>query len=118
MSHADPRAAHDRPDPAELLAAVREHLDRPADGDRDRLHRRVASNVVALVERQLAAADDDAAAHRARLAQLGVADNAELAELVAGLDEADPRYPAVNAALAAWARAKVAVSNPRYLEER
>ncbi|TIC86832.1 hypothetical protein E8D34_11190 [Nocardioides sp. GY 10113] len=113
----DPRAAHDRPDPAELLEAVREYLDHPAEGGRDRLHRRVASNVVGLVERQLAVADADAAAHRDRLAALGVDDNAQLAALAAEVDETDPRHGVLSAALAQWARAKVAVSNPRYLEE-
>lgn len=108
-------AVHDRPDPGELLEAVREFLAGPPD-DREPLHRRVAANVLATVERQLAAAPEDEAAHRARLGELDVADNRALAELAATMDESDPRYPALTAHLAAWARAKVAVANPRYLE--
>ena len=107
---------HDRPDPGELLEAVREFLGAPPD-DRERLHRRVAANVLATVERQLAAAATDEAAHRARLDELGVADNRELAALAATMGEDDPRYPLLTAHLAAWARAKVAVVNPRYLED-
>ena len=109
-------ACHDRPDPVELLAAVREHLAAPP-GDRERLHRRVAANVVAIVERQLAAAPEDDAAHAARLADLGVADNHALAVLAATTDEDDPRHALLTAHLVAWARAKVAVVNPRYLED-
>ncbi|HWI42952.1 MAG TPA: DUF6285 domain-containing protein [Nocardioides sp.] len=107
---------HDRPDPVELLDAVREFLAAPP-GDRERLHRLVAANVVVLVQRELGAAAKDGAAHAVRLEELGVADDAALAELASRLDEDDPRYPALTAAMAQWARAKVAVVNPRYLEE-
>ncbi|GAA3805137.1 DUF6285 domain-containing protein [Nocardioides panacisoli] len=107
---------HDRPDPVELLAAVREFLAAPP-GDREALHRRVAANVVAIVERQLSSAAEDEATHAARLDDLGVTDERELAALAATLGEDDPRYPLLTAHLAAWARAKVAVVNPRYLED-
>ena len=108
---------YDRPDVAELVDAVREFLDGGGEGARERLHRRVASNVLATVGRELAAAPADEAAHAERLAALGVRDNRELATLAATLEEDDPRFAQLTAALAAWARAKVAVSNPRYLEE-
>lgn len=107
---------HDRPDPVELLEAVREFLLAPP-GDREVLHRRVAANVVAMVQRQLAAAAADERAQADRLAELGVADDRELAALAATLDEDDPRFPLLTAHLASWARAKVAVVNPRYLQE-
>lgn len=113
---AAPRAPHDRPSPIELLAAVREFLEQPP-GDRERLHRLVAANVVAIAERELAGAEADATAHDARLTELGVADNRELAELAASLDADDPRGVVLTRVLADWARAKVAVVNPRYLEE-
>lgn len=109
-------SAHDRPDPVELLEAVREFLEAPPDPDREWLHRRVASNVVALVERELRAAPADEAAHAARLAALGVTDNHELAALAATMEEHDPRYPLLARELRAWAEAKVRVVNPRYLE--
>lgn len=113
------RSPYDRPDPVELLDAVRELLlAEPGDGARDRLHRRVAANVVGIVQRQLAATEQDAALHEARLARLGVADNRALAELAASLDERDPAYPTLAEDLADWARRKVAVVNPAYLEEQ
>lgn len=118
MTGPSPQAPHDRPDPLELLEAVHEFLlAEPADGPRDRLHRRVAANVVAIVQRELASAEQDAADHRDRLEHLGVGDNEGLAELARVLDEHDPRHPALTEALATWARRKVAVVNPAYLEE-
>jgi len=110
-------SAHDRPDPDELLDAVREFLDAPP-GDRDRLHRTVAGNVVAMVSRQLAAGPADEVDHVRRLAVLGVQDDAELARLAATVDEPDPRFDLLTQELAAWARRKVEVVNPRYLEDR
>jgi hypothetical protein len=118
VTHSPTQSPHDRPDQLELLEAVREFLlAEPADGPRDRLHRRVAANVVGLVERELSGLGQDTADHRARLARLGVDDNHRLAELAAALDERDPLYPALTDALADWARRKVAVVNPAYLEE-
>lgn len=110
-------ACHDRPSPVELLDAVREFLGTPP-GDRDRLHRLVAANVLALVQRELESGASDEAAHAVRLEGLGVADNAALAELARDLAEDDPLFAPLTAALADWARAKVAVVNPRYLEEK
>lgn len=107
---------HDRPDPVELLEAVREFLADPP-GDRERLHRLVAANVVAIVQREVAAAADDATAHAVRLAELGVSDNTELARLAAEMEDDDPRFALLTATMAQWARTKVAVVNPRYLEE-
>lgn len=113
------RSPHDRPDPGELLDAVRDFLvAEPDDGPRDRLHRRVAANVVGIVQRQLAGAEQDAAVHDARLARLGADGNRALAELTASADEHDPLYPALVEELADWARRKVAVVNPGYLEEQ
>lgn len=115
MTGAEP---HDRPDPVELVEAVRELLDTPGEeGPRERLHRRVASNVLATVARQLAADPADRVAHEERLAGLGVPDNRALAALAASLDEDDPRFEQLTTALAEWARAKLAVTNPRYLED-
>lgn len=119
MTGADPRAVHDRPSPIELVEAVREFLEtrvEPGGEGRDRLHRKVAANVLATVTRQWEHAAQDGRAHAERLADLGVRDNAALAELVAALEEDDPRYARVSAAMSGWARDKVRVSNPRYLE--
>lgn len=113
------RSPHDRPDPVELLDAVRDFLlAEPGDGPRDRLHRRVAANVVGIVQRQLVGAEQDAAVHDARLARLGADGNRALAELAAYVEEDDPLYPALLEELADWARRKVSVVNPAYLEEQ
>lgn len=117
MSALESSRPHDRPDPAELAEAVAEFLAAPGDGDRDRLHRRVAANVLAVLGRELQASGEDEARHRERLAAFAVPDNAALAELAATLEESDPRYPALTAALAEWAAQKVAIVNPRYLEQ-
>lgn len=110
-------AAHDRPSPGELLEAVTEFLaGPPGDVDRDRLHRRVAANVLGIVSRELAAQPQDDAAHAARLARLGVPDNEALAHLAATCD--DPTQTAdLSDALWAWTQAKVRVVNPSYLED-
>ena len=75
-------APHDVPTAEQLVEAVREWLEgdvmAAADG-RLQFHARVAVNVLAIVERELALGAAQAAAHRARLAAFGVADEAELA---------------------------------------
>jgi hypothetical protein len=109
-------APHDRPTAAELLEAVREFLERDvaaATEGRVAFHTRVAVNVLAMVERELARAADDAAAHRSGLDQLGYADDAALAAaLRAG--ELDERLPEVAEVVWASVLAKVDVANPRY----
>ncbi|MFA9563831.1 MAG: DUF6285 domain-containing protein [Acidimicrobiales bacterium] len=69
---------HDAPTAAQLLEAVREFLEhdvRDATDGRVRYHARVAANVLAMVERELADGDGQRSAHRERLAALGVADD-------------------------------------------
>ena len=76
---------HDAPSAAQLVQAVREWLDRDvvsATTGRLKFHARVASNVLAIVERELELGPEQADAHRARLDALGVADEAELAAQV------------------------------------
>lgn len=109
---------HDRPTVAELVAAVREFLERdvlPAVEGRVQFHTRVAMNALGIVERELELGASQAAAHAADLVALGVRDEAELASAIRDgrLDEADPR---VIAAVRRSVRAKLAVANPRYLE--
>jgi len=110
---------HDAPAAAELLAAVRTWLTADlVDGGspgRTRFQARVAANVLAMVERELADAGVAIDAHRARLAALGLdGDEALCAAIDAGAfddrldDLADVLVPAVTA--------KVAVANPAYLD--
>jgi len=111
-------APHDVPTAEELLEAVREWLERdlmPAVDGRLQFHARVAVNVLAIVERELALGPAQAEAHRARLAGLGVADEADLAARIRAGD-LDDRLDEVKDVVWATVRDKLAVANPRYLE--
>lgn len=107
---------HDAPSAAELVTAVREFLESdvmPAVEGRVRFHTRVAINVLGMVAREIELGPAQAAEHAARLAELGVADEAELAAAVraGSCDET-----ALVAALTAAVRAKLEVANPAYLQ--
>ena len=69
-----------RPTAAELVAAVADFLDNDVRSSVEgpvNFHARVAANVLRIVERELT--DDSAAAVTGRLAELGFADEAQLA---------------------------------------
>jgi hypothetical protein len=109
---------HDRPTAAELVAAVREFLERDVLSATDgqvRFHARVAINVLGMVERELALGPPQAAAHAERLARLGVGGDAELAAAIRAGD-LDDRAAEVRAVLLESVRDKLRVANPRYLE--
>ncbi len=111
-------APHDRPTSLELVEAVREWLVRDVQSATDgrlRYHARVAANVLAMVERELTLGSEHADRHAARLAELGMADDAELAAAIRGgnLDVADA---ALRNALLAATLDKLAVANPTYVE--
>jgi hypothetical protein len=108
---------HDVPTAEQLVESVREWLERdvlPATEGRLQFHARVAVNVLAMVERELAAGAQQAAAHEQRLAQLGCADDAELAARIRH-GELDDRLPEVRDLVWASVRDKLAVANPKYL---
>ncbi len=107
---------HDAPNAAELLVAVREWIQRdliPATDGRLRFHARVASNVLAMVEREIALGGAHAAAHEARLRRLGVADDAELAAAIRDR-RFDDRSDELRELLADMVADKLAVANPTY----
>lgn len=108
---------HDVPTARELVEAVREWIERDASGDRppNRFHARVATNVLAMVERELELGPSQARAHAARLEQLGVADDAELAAAIRD-GSFDARLDEVRELVWASVRDKLAVANPRYLD--
>jgi len=109
-------APHDAPTAIELLEAVREWIDREviaATDGRLRFHARVASNVLAMVEREIELGPAQAAAHDARLAQLGVADDAELAAAIRER-RFDDRAEELRSLLAQDVADKLAVANPTY----
>jgi len=111
-------APHDVPTAEQLLEAVREWLERdvmPAVDGRLQFHTRVAVNVLAIVERELALGPAQAEAHRTRLAGLGVGDEAELAARIRAGD-LDDRLDEVKDVVWATVRDKLAVANPRYLD--
>jgi hypothetical protein len=115
---------HDRPSYAELLAAVRDYLTREVAATSDRRARfraLIAANVLAVVEREIAAAPADAAAEDAALRALGYPDgtaNERRKALCAAIRRGDYDAPERFAAASAYARAmverKLAVANPKF----
>lgn len=108
---------HDVPTAQELVEAVREWIEREADAVRppNRFHARVASNVLAMVEREIELGPAQARAHAARLEHLGVADDAELAAAIRD-GSLDDRLGEVRELVWASVRDKLAVANPKYLD--
>ncbi|MFI6737393.1 DUF6285 domain-containing protein [Nonomuraea sp. NPDC050451] len=109
---------HDVPTASQLVAAVRDFLQSdvlPAVDGRVRFHTRVAINVLGMVEREISLGPEQAREHAARLAALGMADDAELAAAIReGRIEDDH---ALVTALEQAVRAKLAVANPAYPED-
>ncbi len=104
-------APHDRPTAAELVQAVREWIT--SDAPPNAFHARVAANMLAIVERELALGPGHEQAHRARLARLGVTDDAELAAAIRS-GALDNRIDEVRELVWASVKDKLAVANPTY----
>lgn len=107
---------HDAPTAVELIAAVREFLERDviaSASGRVRFHGLVAANVLGMVERELELGTRHAAEHAGRLAELGFTSDAELAAALRD-GTLDDRYAQVRAALLAATAAKLEVANPSY----
>jgi hypothetical protein len=110
-------APHDAPTAEQLVEAVREWLQSdvvPGTTGRMQFHARVAVNVLSMVERELALGPSQGQAHAERLAQLGVADDADLALRIRRGD-LDDRLDEVRALVWATVKDKLAVANPGYL---
>ncbi len=105
----------DRPTPDELLDALAGFLtdELTTDDARSRYLARVARNAVGILRRELDAGSRDRDEHRARLAGIGCADDAELA---AGIRDGaiDPDDAAVADVVRRAVLARLAVANPRY----
>jgi Domain of unknown function (DUF6285) len=109
---------HDIPSAAELVEAVREFLQgdvMSATEGRVHFHARVAANVLAMVERELAVGAEQAARHTAGLAGLGVADEVELAAAIRD-GRLDERLADAAAFVRATVEDKLRVANPKYLD--
>jgi hypothetical protein len=115
---------HDRPTASELVAAVREYLERDVmEGTEGRIafHARVAVNVLGMVERELELGERQDAAEHARLVALLGRDGTidELTEILAADIRAgtmDSRWTETVDHVRATVRAKLEVANPKYLE--
>ncbi|MER2092507.1 MAG: DUF6285 domain-containing protein, partial [Saccharopolyspora rectivirgula] len=77
---------------------------------------RVAANALDGVERELRFGSRQAREHRRRLADFGVADQAEFADAIRS-GKLDPGDPALLAAVRAAVTDRLAVANPRYLSQ-
>jgi hypothetical protein len=114
---------HDRPTASELVAAVREYLERDvmaATEGRVAFHARVAVNVLGMVERELElGAAQDADEHARLVALLGREGTVrELTEeLARGIrdDTLDASWSDLVEGVRGTVRAKLEVANPRYL---
>ncbi|MEJ7582830.1 MAG: DUF6285 domain-containing protein [Acidimicrobiales bacterium] len=107
---------HDVPTVPELVEAVREFLEgdvMAATEGRVRFHARVAANVLAMVQRELAVGATQAAAHAERLALFGAPDDAALAAAIRKGD-LDERWDEVKAMVTQSVADKLAVANPPY----
>jgi len=107
---------HGEPTASQLVEAVREFLEgdvMEATQGRVQFHARVAARALATVERELALGGADRVAHTARLASIGMADDAELAAAIQGGAVTD--WDAVDRVVWADVLAKLRVANPSYL---
>ena len=111
-----PTAPFGRPTAAELVEAVGEYLDgvRERSEGGARFEARVARNALGIAERELRLGPAFAAAHAARLAGLGVADDAALAAALRS-GALDAEWESIAPVLAASARDQLLVANPSYL---
>jgi hypothetical protein len=113
-------APHDLPDPAALLAAVRDFIAEQVEPRLDgqpRWHARVAANVLAVAERQLRLGPEHAGRHRERLQRLGFSSDAELAQAIRA-GELDARLEELTGELREMVADKLAVARPDHIERR
>ena len=109
-------APHDPPTGPGLLRAVREFLATEVAASDPGLafHARVAANALRIAEREARLGAGHARAHRARLAALGCADDAELCAAIRD-GSLDRRFDDVAGAVRATVVDKLTVANPGHL---
>lgn len=111
------RSPHDVPSAAQLVESVREWLQNDvltSTTGRVQFHSRVAINVLAMVERELAMGSRQSIEHASRLARLGVASDVELASAIRA-GSLDDRIDEVVAVVRASVEDKLSVANPTYM---
>jgi len=118
-AQAEDAGIYGRPTAAELLEAAREFVtDEVMPATRAsaavQFHSRVAANALSIVERQLRLGPAQSVRHRAALDALGVGDIVELAGAVRA-GAWDDRGRQLRPVLAALARDKLAIADPRHL---
>ena len=107
---------YDAPDAAALVGAVQSYLHDdllPRATGADRWLVRVAANALAIAARELELGPVHQQAHRARLAALGVADDASLGEAIRA-GAFDDRWDEVRQAISASVADSLLVANPGY----
>jgi hypothetical protein len=114
-----PTPPNDVPSAIDLLGAVEEFLLAsvlPQASDEIRFYVRVSANILAVVQRELAGADERSATHREDLETIGARDENDLAaQLRAGrLNWQDPRVVDV---VRRTVRAKLEVARPGFIGE-
>jgi aminoglycoside phosphotransferase (APT) family kinase protein len=108
-----------RPTAADLVEAVREHLDAGMEqggGGRASFDTRVARNALRVVERELRLGPAIARAHTDRLRRLGFDSDAALATAVRS-GAFDQDFGDIGRALASATRDQLLVANPSYLDD-
>lgn len=108
---------HDPPSAEQLVESVREWLENdvmPAVGGRLQFHTRVAINILAMVEREMALGPEQADKHRANLDRLGYASDADLAVAIRR-GVCDDRIAEIEDVVFASVVEKLRVANPKYL---
>ncbi len=108
---------HDRPHALELLDAVSDFLAEEVmtavDGQLA-FHVRVAANALRIAARELRSAAGIEAAHEARLARFGCADDGELVAAIRS-GSLDDRYEELGSELRRMVWDKIQTTNPRYV---
>ncbi len=113
---AEPSTLAGSPTMPALVEAVREFIERDvmtATTGRVQFHSRVAVNVLAMIERELALGPGMAAAHEAGLHALGLSSEAELARAIRD-GSVDYRSPEVGSLVRSTVTTRLAIANPKY----
>ena len=103
----------------ELVEAVGEYLETKVMASSEgaaRFEARVALNVLAMVQREMALGSAALTAHTERLLTLGVPDEASMASVIRA-GRYDDDLPDIGGTLAEGVRDKLLVVNPSYLED-